>query len=73
MPVAPAIVPPTVELAAAVLSKAAIRAADMLGLDERTLATIIGLSESAVADMRDGAFGLPRESKSFEWARCSSA
>lgn len=53
----------------AVLTKATIRAADKLDVSQKMLASIIGVSESVVSRMRNGAFALERNSgKSFELA-----
>jgi len=54
----------------AVLSKATIRAAQYLGLTNRALAQIIGLSESQVSRMKAGAVTLEPGSKPFELAQC---
>lgn len=51
---------------AAVLSKATIRAAQKLGLKNRVLADVIGLSEATISRMSKNDFTLPRDSKSFE-------
>jgi transcriptional regulator with XRE-family HTH domain len=51
----------------AVLTKATIRAADRLGLSQKTLANVIGLSESVVSRMRSGDYVLER-GKAFELA-----
>jgi DNA-directed RNA polymerase specialized sigma24 family protein len=54
---------------ALVLTKATIQAAEHLGLSQKTLAPILGLSESAVSRMRRGTFVLPRGAgKAFELA-----
>jgi hypothetical protein len=53
----------------AVLTKATIRAADKLEVSQKTLASIIGVSEAVVSRMRNGSFALERSSgKSFELA-----
>jgi hypothetical protein len=53
----------------AVLTKAAIRAADKLDVSQKTLASIIGVSEAVVSRMRNGSFALERSSgKPFELA-----
>lgn len=54
--------------AGAVLTKAAIRAADGLGLSAKVLGGAIGVSEATVSRMRHGAFALERGSKPFELA-----
>jgi hypothetical protein len=53
---------------AAVLTKAALRAATQLGLTNKTLATVIGVSEATVSRMRAGEYTLQRKHKSFELA-----
>jgi hypothetical protein len=52
----------------AVLTKATLRAATQLGLTNKALATIIGLSEATVSRMRSGGYILQRGQKSFELA-----
>ena len=53
----------------AVLTKATIRAADKLEVSQKTLASIIGVSEAVVSRMRNGSFAIERNSgKSFELA-----
>ncbi len=49
-----------------IVSKAAIRAAERLGIPQRDLGTIIGLSESTVSRMKTGDFPLDRDPKAFE-------
>jgi DNA-binding XRE family transcriptional regulator len=53
---------------AAVMTKAAVNAADRLGLSARTLAAIIGVSEATVSRMKRRDLNLERGSKSFELA-----
>jgi hypothetical protein len=53
---------------AAVVTKAAVRAADRLGLSNRTLARILGVSEATVSRMGAGAYLLKRGDKAFEVA-----
>ena len=53
---------------AAVLTKATLRAATRLGLTNKLLATVIGVSEATVSRMRSGAYTLQRGQKSFELA-----
>ena len=53
--------------AGAVLTKAVVRAADRLGLSQKALAQVLGLSESVVSRMRSGAYVLGR-GKAFELA-----
>ncbi|MCD0423584.1 MbcA/ParS/Xre antitoxin family protein [Rubrivivax sp. JA1024] len=50
-----------------VLTKATIRAADRLGLSQKTLGHVIGLSEAVVSRMRSGDYVLER-GKPFELA-----
>jgi transcriptional regulator with XRE-family HTH domain len=50
----------------AIVSKAAIRAAERLGVSQRDLSTIIGVSESTVSRMKTGEFPLDRDPKAFE-------
>jgi transcriptional regulator with XRE-family HTH domain len=54
--------------AGAVLTKAALRAADRLGLSGRQLADIVGVSESTVSRWKRGDSLLEPGSKSFELA-----
>ena len=51
-----------------VLTKAAIRAADSLGVTAKMLAAVIGVSEATVSRMRKGEFALEHGSKPFELA-----
>ena len=51
-----------------VLTKAAIRAAEVLGVTAKLLAAVIGVSEATVSRMRKGEFALERDSKPFELA-----
>jgi len=53
---------------AAVLTKATLRAAEQLGLNNKTLANVIGVSEATVSRMRGGDYTLQRGRKSFELA-----
>ena len=53
---------------AAVLTKATLRAATRLGLTNKLLATVIGVSEATVSRMRSGDYRLQRGQKSFELA-----
>ena len=48
------------------LTKATLRVADKLGINNRTLAAIIGVSEPSVSRMRRGDFKLEQGQKSFE-------
>lgn len=53
----------------AVLTRATLRAADKLEISQKSLAAIIGVSESVVSRMRNGSFALERASgKPFELA-----
>jgi uncharacterized protein (DUF2384 family) len=51
---------------AAVLTKAVLRAAEQLGITNRRLATVIGVSEATVSRMRSGEYQLQRGQKAFE-------
>ena len=53
---------------AAVLTKATLRAASQLGLTNKALATVIGVSEATVSRMRSGDYTLQLGQKSFELA-----
>jgi transcriptional regulator with XRE-family HTH domain len=50
-----------------VLTKATVRAADRLGLSQKALGNVLGLSESVVSRMRSGGYVLER-GKAFELA-----
>jgi Antitoxin Xre-like helix-turn-helix domain/Antitoxin Xre/MbcA/ParS C-terminal toxin-binding domain len=52
----------------AVVTKAALRAASRLGVSNKTLAGIIGLSEASVSRMGSGTFTLTPGDKTFELA-----
>lgn len=52
----------------AVVTKAALRAAEQLGLSGRQLGIVIGLSEPTVSRMRRAEYQLDPSSKSFELA-----
>lgn len=55
---------------AIVLTKAIMRASDRLGISQKVLASVVGLSESTVSQMRKGSFALGRSSgKAFELAQ----
>ena len=54
---------------AAVLSKASLRAADLLGITNGELATILGVSASTVSRMKEGRYELKRGKKEFELAQ----
>jgi hypothetical protein len=53
---------------AAVLTRATLRAATQLGMTNKALATVIGVSEATVSRMRSGDYLLQRGQKSFELA-----
>jgi len=53
---------------AAVLTRATLRAASQLGLTNKLLATVIGVSEATVSRMRTGDYMLHPGHKSFELA-----
>lgn len=53
---------------AAVLAKATLRAATQLGLTNKALATVIGVSEATVSRMRSGDYTLQPGQKPFELA-----
>jgi hypothetical protein len=50
----------------AVLTKAVLRAAEQLGMSNKALAGVIGLSEATVSRMHGGGYELQRGQKSFE-------
>ena len=52
----------------AILTRATLRAASQLGLTNKLLATVIGVSEATVSRMRSGEYKLQRGQKSFELA-----
>jgi uncharacterized protein (DUF2384 family) len=52
----------------AVATKAVLKAADRLGLSNRALARIIGISDASVSRMRGGTYTLPGDDKPFELA-----
>lgn len=51
-----------------VVTKAVLRAADLLGISNKTLARIVGLSEASVSRMDTGAYTLAPGEKPFELA-----
>ena len=53
---------------AAVVAKAAVRAADRLGLTNKVLAQIIGVSEPSASRLRQGKYPLDKNQKPFELA-----
>ena len=52
-----------------VLSKAVVRAADHLGLTNKLLAEVLGLSEPTISRLRKGHYRLQRGAKPFELAQ----
>lgn len=52
----------------AVVTKAALRAAERLGLSARVLARVVGVSEPSVSRMKRGDFALDAGSKPYELA-----
>src|SRR3954469_19444996 len=52
----------------AVVTKAAVRAADLLAISNKVLARIVGLSEASVSRMGTGAYTLTPGEKPFELA-----
>jgi hypothetical protein len=48
------------------VTKALLRAADRLGLSNKIVAAILGLSEATVSRMANGAYMLPPDGKPFE-------
>lgn len=60
--------PRTKPEAAAVLTKAVLRAAGHLGLTNKALSVVIGLSEATLSRMKAGDYQLQPEQKSFELA-----
>ena len=52
----------------AVVTKAAVRAAERLGISNRVLSRILGLSEASISRMGSGAYTLAPRDKSFELA-----
>ena len=53
---------------AAVVTKAALRAASQLGMTNKVFATVVGLSEATVSRMRAGDYLLQPSQKAFELA-----
>jgi hypothetical protein len=62
----PEVVADKLSVEAATLTKATIRAAQQLGINNRVLAAILGLSESTVSRMSKGEYHLERGGKAFE-------
>lgn len=54
--------------AAAVVSKAVVRAGAALGLTNAGLAKVLGLSPASASRLRDGSYILPLDSKHYEFA-----
>jgi hypothetical protein len=52
----------------ALVTKAVIRAADRLGINNKTLASVIGVSEATVSRMKSGKHALEANGKPFELA-----
>jgi Protein of unknown function (DUF2384) len=52
----------------ALVTKAAIRAADKLGINSKLLAVVIGVSEATVSRMKSGKHALEADGKPFELA-----
>ena len=52
----------------AVLTKAVIRASDQLGLKQKEISDILGLSEATISRMKKGEYFLSEEKKDFEIA-----
>jgi len=52
-----------------VLSRAVVRATDYLGLSNKIVGQIIGISDASVSRMRAGSYTLPLGSKQFELAQ----
>ncbi|GAB0117636.1 MbcA/ParS/Xre antitoxin family protein [Acidisoma sp. 7E03] len=63
-----AAIPSSSATEAQVVGKAVTRAADHLGIPNRALARILGLSEASISRLRAGEFNLPADSKAFELA-----
>src|SRR4051794_17994459 len=53
----------------AILGKAAIRAAEFLGLSNKELGRVLGLSDATVSRLKAGGYVLPSGSKPFEMAQ----
>jgi len=53
---------------AAVVTKAALRAASQLGMTNKVFANVVGLSDATVSRMRAGQYELQADQKSFELA-----
>ncbi|WP_299378760.1 antitoxin Xre/MbcA/ParS toxin-binding domain-containing protein [uncultured Kiloniella sp.] len=55
----------------AVITKAVIRAGDQLGLKQKEISDILGLSEATISRMKKGEYFLSEEKKDFEIAALS--
>lgn len=60
--------PSALPQAGAILTKAALRAADRLGMSGRLLAEVLGISEAQVSRFRSGGSTLASHGKAFELA-----
>jgi hypothetical protein len=60
--------PASVPSQAAVVTKAALRAATRLGMTNKALANVVGVSEATVSRMRSGGYELQPGQKAFELA-----
>ena len=58
--------PASIPKAGPTVTKALLRAADRLGLSNKIVAGILGLSEATVSRMANGAYTLPADGKPFE-------
>lgn len=63
---ATAVPAPKINVESVALTKATLRAAEKLGLKNRVLASVIGISEPTVSRMSRGAYFLQPDDKSFE-------
>jgi uncharacterized protein (DUF2384 family) len=54
--------------AAAVVSKATLRAATQLGMTNKVLANVVGLSEATISRMRSGEYELQPDQKAYKLA-----
>jgi hypothetical protein len=57
---------PSAAQAGPTVTKAVLNAAARLGISNKTVASIVGLSEATVSRMRSGAYALPPGEKPFE-------
>lgn len=65
----PAAAQPVTDQKSRVLGKAAIRAAELLGITNATLGTILGLSAASVSRLKAGSYPLRAGSKEYELAQ----